>query len=183
MPKLNSKPEPIEIDLAHAAVLVVDMQNAFASRGGMLDLAGVDISGASCVAQNIRNVLDVARRAGVLIVYLQMGYNAELSNAGGIHSPNYHKELAMHLMKSRSELKGKLLTEDTWDFAIVEELQPQAGDIVVRKTRYTAVLWALPWIRSCAVVPSGIYSFWASRPTCVSNPRCATPISLTIGRS
>ena len=137
MPKLNSKPEPIEIDLAHAAVLVVDMQNAFASRGGMLDLAGIDISGASCVAQNIRNVLDVARRAGVLIVYLQMGYNADLSNAGGIHSPNYHKELAMHLMKSRPELKGKLLTEDTWDFAIVEELQPQAGDIVVRKTRYS----------------------------------------------
>ena len=137
MPKLNSKPEPIEIDLAHAAVLVVDMQNAFASRGGMLDLAGIDISGASCVTQNIRNVLDVARRAGVLIVYLQMGYNADLSNAGGIHSPNYHKELAMLLMKSRPELKGKLLAEGTWDFAIVEELQPQAGDIVVRKTRYS----------------------------------------------
>jgi len=137
MPKLNSKPEPIEIDLAHAAVLVVDMQNAFASRGGMLDLAGIDISGASCVTQNIRNVLDVARRAGVLIVYLQMGYNADLSNAGGIHSPNYHKELAMHLMKSRPELKGKLLTEGTWDFAIVEELQPQPGDLVVLKTRYS----------------------------------------------
>jgi ureidoacrylate peracid hydrolase len=73
----------------------------------------------------------------VLIVYLQMGYNADLSNAGGIHSPNYHKELAMHLMKSRPELKGKLLTEGTWDFAIVEELQPQAGDMVVRKTRYS----------------------------------------------
>lgn len=137
MRKLNSKPEPIEIDLAHAAVLVVDMQNAFASRGGMLDLAGIDISGASGVAQNIRNVLDSARRAGVLIVYLQMGYKPDLSNAGGIHSPNYHKELAMHLMKSRPELKGKLLTEDTWDFAIVEELQPQPGDLVVLKTRYS----------------------------------------------
>jgi ureidoacrylate peracid hydrolase len=137
MLRLNCKPEPIEIDLAHAAVIVVDMQNAFASRGGMLDLAGIDISGASCVAQNTRNVLDSARRAGVLIVYLQMGYKPDLSNAGGIHSPNYHKELAMHLMKSRPELKGKLLTEDTWDFAIVEELQPQAGDIVVRKTRYS----------------------------------------------
>lgn len=137
MQRLNCKPEPIEIDLAHAAVIVVDMQNAFASRGGMLDLAGIDISGASCVAQNIRNVLDSARRAGVRIVYLQMGYKPDLSNAGGIHSPNYHKELAMHLMKSRPELKGKLLTEGTWDFAIVEELRPQAGDIVVRKARYS----------------------------------------------
>jgi len=81
--------------------------------------------------------LDSARRAGVLIVYLQMGYSPDLSNAGGIHSPNYHKELAMHLMKSRPELKGKLLTEGTWDFAIVKELQPQAGDLVVLKTRYS----------------------------------------------
>jgi len=30
-----------------------------------------------------------------------------------------------------------LLTEGTWDFAIVDELQPQAGDIVVLKTRYS----------------------------------------------
>jgi ureidoacrylate peracid hydrolase len=137
MPKLDTKPEPIEIDLAHAAVLVVDMQNAFVTKGGMLDLAGLDISGASRVAQSIRRILDSARRAGVLIVYLQMGYSPDLSNAGGIHSPNYHKELAMHLMKSRPELKGKLLTEGTWDFAIVKELQPQAGDLVVLKTRYS----------------------------------------------
>jgi ureidoacrylate peracid hydrolase len=137
MLKLNAKPEPIAIDLAHAAVLVVDMQNAFATKGGMLDLAGIDISGSSRVAESIRKILDSARRAGVLIVYLQMGYNPDLSNAGSIHSPNYHKELAMHLMKSRPELKGKLLTEGTWDFAIVEELQPKAGDFVVLKTRYS----------------------------------------------
>ena len=31
MVKLNAKPEPVEIDLAKSAVVVVDMQNAFAS--------------------------------------------------------------------------------------------------------------------------------------------------------
>ena len=43
----------------------------------------------------------------------------------------------MHLMCSRPELKGKLLTEGTWDFALVDELAPQAGDLVVTKTRYS----------------------------------------------
>jgi len=46
MLKLDAKPEPVEIELAKSAVVVVDMQNAFASKNGMLDIAGVDISGA-----------------------------------------------------------------------------------------------------------------------------------------
>ena len=50
---LNTRPEPLEIDLARTAVVVVDMQNAFASPRGMLDLAGVDISGADEVVRRI----------------------------------------------------------------------------------------------------------------------------------
>lgn len=43
----------------------------------------------------------------------------------------------MRQMNCRPELKGKLLTEGTWDFAIVDELQPEPGDLVVIKTRYS----------------------------------------------
>ena len=137
MLRLQAKPEPVEVDLTKSAVVVVDMQNAFASEGGMLDIAGRDISGAPNVVRSIKTILDAARRAGVLIVYVQMGYKPDLSNSGGPNSPNWHKELAMHLMNCRPELKGRLLTEGTWDFAIVEELQPQPGDLVVLKTRYS----------------------------------------------
>ena len=38
---LKAKPEPLEIALDQTAMVVVDMQNAFASKGGMFDLAGV----------------------------------------------------------------------------------------------------------------------------------------------
>jgi ureidoacrylate peracid hydrolase len=134
---LNAKPEPVEIDLHRAAVVVVDMQNAFATKGGMLDIAGVDISGAAKVVLSIKGIVDEGRRAGIPIVFLQMGYKQDLSNSGGPGSPNYHKELAMHLMNCRPELKGKLLTEGTWDFDIVEELKPQPQDIVIVKTRYS----------------------------------------------
>jgi len=137
MLKLDAKPEAVELDLTKAAVVVVDMQNAFAAKGGMLDISGADISEAPRVVLSIKRVLDAARKAGILVVYVQMGYKPDLSNSGGPNSPNWHKELAMCLMNSRPELKGKLLTEGTWDFAIVDDLKPGPGDLVVLKTRYS----------------------------------------------
>ena len=137
MLKLQTRPEPVEVDLTKSAIVVVDMQNAFATKGGMLDIGGVDITNAPRVVHSIQEVLASARHAGIQVVYVQMGYKPDLSNSGGPNSPNYHKELAMHLMHCRPELKGKLLTEGTWDFAIVDELKPQPGDLVVLKTRYS----------------------------------------------
>src|SRR2546426_9568826 len=137
MPKLNAKPEPVEIDFGQTAVIVVDMQNGFASRGGMLDIAGVDISGAQAVVQSIRVLLAAARSANIPIVYLQMGFKPDLSNSGGPESPNWHKELALRLMNGRPELRGKLLIEGTWNFAVVDELTPQPEDLVIVKNRYS----------------------------------------------
>ncbi len=135
--KLEAKPEPVEVDLAKSAVVVVDMQNAFASKNGMLDIAGADLSGAPRVVGVIGQILAAARRSGMPVVYLQMGYQADLSDSGGPQSPNWHKELGIRLMNCRPELKGKLVTAGTWDFAIVDELAPQPGDIVIVKTRYS----------------------------------------------
>lgn len=137
MTTLPAKPEPVQVDVSKSAVVVVDMQNAFASKRGLLDIAGADISGAPGVVSVIGPLLSRARAAGVPVVYLQMGYKADLSNSGGVESPNWHKELALRLMNCRPELKGTLVTEGTWDFAIVDELVPQPDDIVIVKTRYS----------------------------------------------
>ena len=137
MVKLVTKPEPIEVALAKSAVVVVDMQNAFASRGGLLDLAGIDISGAGRVVRTISSIVAAARQARVQVVYLQSGYKPDLSNGGGDASPNPRKETALCMMRAKPELKGTLLVEGTWDFAIVDELKPGATDLVVLKTRYS----------------------------------------------
>jgi ureidoacrylate peracid hydrolase len=137
MSRLITRPEPLELDFAKSAIVVVDMQNAFASKGGLLDLAGVDISGAAAVVRTIEGVLKAAREKGVQVVYLQTGYKPDLSNGGGASSPNPRKETALCLMRARPELKGQLLVEGTWDFEIVPELAPQPGDMVVLKTRYS----------------------------------------------
>ena len=133
----QAKPEPVQVDLAQSAVVVVDMQNAFASKKGMLDIAGADLSDAPRVVSVISRLLAAARSAGLPVVYLQMGYKPDLSDGGGPESPNWYKELGIRLMNCRPELKGTLVTEGTWDFAIIDELAPQPGDVVIVKTRYS----------------------------------------------
>jgi ureidoacrylate peracid hydrolase len=113
------------------------MQNAFASPGGMLDLAGIDLGGAREVIANARLVCEAARRSGVPVVYLTIGYPPDMSTAGGPDSPNPQKELALCLMRERPELRGKLLTFGTWDFQIVDDLTPQPGETVIVKSRYS----------------------------------------------
>jgi ureidoacrylate peracid hydrolase len=137
MLRLATRPEPLDIALDQAAVVVVDMQNAFASKGGLLDLAGVDIAGADAVVRSIAELLPRMRSQRVPIVYLQTGYKPDLSNGGGAASPNPRKETALCLMRARPELRGTLLVEGTWDFAIVDALAPLPGDLVVLKTRYS----------------------------------------------
>ena len=137
MSLLDTRPESLDVDFSKSALVIVDMQNAFASKGGLLDLAGIDISGAAAVVRSIASLLEVARARGLQVVYLQTGYKPDLSNGGGEFSPNPRKETALCLMRARPELKGQLLVEGTWDFEIVSELAPRADDIVVLKTRYS----------------------------------------------
>ncbi len=137
MVMLNARPEEIDVDFTKTAVIVVDMQNAFVSPGGLFDLAGFDISGAPPVIENNKRLLKSAREAGVQVIYLQMSYDENLKDGGSPASPNYHKELAMVLMRKRPELKGTLLVEGSWDWQFHEELTPELGDQIIRKSRYS----------------------------------------------
>ena len=134
---LPAQPEPLSIAPERTAVVLVDMQNAFASPGGMLDLAGIDVGPAAQAVANARLLVDAARTARIPVIYLVMGYAPDQSNAGGEDSPNPRKELALCLMRERPELKGKLLTYGTWDFQIVDALTPHPGELVILKPRYS----------------------------------------------
>ncbi|MDA9508329.1 amidohydrolase [Bradyrhizobium sp. CCBAU 11386] len=134
---LPARPEPLRLAVDETAVVVVDMQNAYASPNGYLDLAGFDISGAKAAITAIQDVLTVARGAGVPVIFFQNGWDADYVEAGGPGSPNWHKSNALKTMRKRPELQGKLLAKGGWDYALVDELQPKPGDIVVPKTRYS----------------------------------------------
>jgi len=134
---LPARPEPLTVDPAATAVVVIDMQNAYGSPGGYLDLAGFDISGAPAVIRNIKGVLETARGAGMPVIYFQNGWDADYVEAGGPGSPNWHKSNALKTMREKPELQGQLLARGGWDYELVEELAPQPGDIVLSKTRYS----------------------------------------------
>jgi ureidoacrylate peracid hydrolase len=126
------------VAVSQTAVIVIDMQNAYASPGGYLDLAGFDISGARAVIDNTKAVLQTARAVGVLVIYFQNGWDPDYIEAGGPGSPNFHKSNALKTMRARPELQGQLLAKGTWDYDLVDELKPQPGDIVLPKPRYSA---------------------------------------------
>lgn len=135
---LPARPEPIRVSADDTAVVVIDMQNAYASPGGYLDLTGFDISGAAAAIDQIAKVLDVARAAKMPVIYFQNGWDADYVEAGGPGSPNFHKSNALKTMRARPELAGQLLARGGWDYELVDALKPQPGDIQLHKTRYSA---------------------------------------------
>jgi ureidoacrylate peracid hydrolase len=138
---LDAKPEPIAIDPAKTAVIVVDMQNDFGSVGGMFDRAGIDISGIQRAVGPTARVLAAARRMGIKIVYLKMGYRPDLSDLGAPDAKN--RMLHLQRLGVGETIEGpdgkeyRVLIRDTWGTDIITELKPQAEDIVMYKHRFS----------------------------------------------
>lgn len=107
MTTLNARPEAITFDVQRSALIVVDMQNAYASKGGYLDLAGFDVSTTQPVIENIKTAVHAARAAGMLIVWFQNGWDDQYVEAGGPGSPNFHKSNALKTMRQRPELQAR----------------------------------------------------------------------------
>jgi len=59
---VDARPQPLSIDLAKAAVIVIDMQNDFGAKGGIFDRAGIDISMIQSAVGPTSRVLDAARQ-------------------------------------------------------------------------------------------------------------------------
>ncbi|MBA2703236.1 MAG: isochorismatase family protein [Blastocatellia bacterium] len=140
MVRIDAKPEPTVIDTARTAVIVVDMQNDFGAKGGMLDHAGVDISGIQKVIGPTAKVLDAARHAGIKIIYLKMGFRPDLSDLGAPDSPNRVRHLQFGVgktMRTPDGREGRFLIRDTWNTDIVPELKPHRDDVIIYKHRFS----------------------------------------------
>ncbi len=139
--KIDAKPAPIAIDTAKTAVVVVDMENDFGSKGGMFDLAGIDISMIQKAVGPTAKVLAAARNANIKIVYLKMGFHPDLSDLGAPDSVSRMRHLQrMHVGKTVQAPDGsasRILIRDTWGTDIVPQLKPQAQDVVMYKTRFS----------------------------------------------
>ena len=134
---LGAKPEEFPLSPDETALIVVDMQNAYASPGGYLDLAGFDVTGASPVIAAVAETIELSRKLGFTIVFFQNGWDEGKQEAGTPQSPNWWKSNALKTMRARPELDGKLLTRGGWDYELVEKIKPLPGEIVLPKPRYS----------------------------------------------
>jgi ureidoacrylate peracid hydrolase len=140
MVTLDAKPEPIAIDPARSAVIVVDMQNDFVAKGGMFDRAGADISGAQKAIAPTARVLAAARQNRLKVIYLKMGYLADLSDLGAPDSVNRTRHLKFgvgQIIRAPDGRESRILIRDTWGTDIVPDLKPQPNDTVIYKTRFS----------------------------------------------
>lgn len=139
--KIYAKPAAIAIDTAKTAVIVVDMENDFGSKGGMFDLAGIDISMIQKAVAPTAKVLAATRNADIPIIYLKMGFHPDLSDLGAPDSVNRTRHLQiMHVGKTIQAPDGsesRILVRDTWNTDIVPQLKPHPGDVVMYKTRFS----------------------------------------------
>ncbi|MEK7682344.1 MAG: isochorismatase family cysteine hydrolase, partial [Chloroflexota bacterium] len=124
---------PEIVDPQHSALLIVDMQNDFLSKGGASDRAGrLDVAPVSqLIAQNKR-VIEAARLAGALIVYIQNTWLPHYKSVSGAW---------LRFMERSGFPSGGMVTVDgAWGHQVVDELAPRPDDLVVKKWRSSAFI-------------------------------------------
>jgi ureidoacrylate peracid hydrolase len=117
----------------HTALLVVDMQNEFCSTEGHIAKSGKDISAAQALAGRLPDFIAAARHAGALVVFVRNIYSTERN----LYLSDVWLEHA-----ARRRAGGGTLTptcgEGSWAADFYGPVQPQPGDAVVNKHRYSA---------------------------------------------
>jgi ureidoacrylate peracid hydrolase len=134
---LTARPDSISFASSSTAVIVVDMQNDFGTKGGLFDIAGIDISIIQKVVKPISNVLVAARKKGIKIIYLKMGFLPDMSDFGKRESASKMRQLIGDTFPAPNGSIGRFLIRDTWNTDIVSQLEPQPEDIVIYKSRYS----------------------------------------------
>ena len=114
------------------ALLVIDMQNGFVSKGGSYDLMGIDTSTYLKIVPNIKSLIQVCRSSKIPIFFTQ----AVREGSGIDLLTRTHRILP----KSREErIKMRpICVRGTWDADVVDELSPLTQDHVVIKRRDSA---------------------------------------------
>lgn len=101
-----------------SAVIVIDVANDFVNPGGVIaEAGGTDYQArARAIVAPLARLLDAARATGVMVLYA--------TDAHG-ESDTELRKFPPHSMKG------------TWNAAIVPELAPKQGDVVIEKTTYS----------------------------------------------
>lgn len=134
--RVSAEPQAIEIDLARAALVVVDMQNDFCHTEGWFGCKGLDVAPMRKPINAIAGLSDALRRAGVPIVWLNWGIRADRANLpSSVLYRGKRSAAAAGYGEPSSSAHGPSLVQGSWGAAQIAELPAQPGDISVDKHR------------------------------------------------
>lgn len=135
-----ARPAAFEFDSNSCAVLVIDMQNEFGSKGGMFDRAGIDLTPITSAIAATAAVLKAARERKIPVIYLKMQHRADLADMGPANAPHRQKHAFFNVGQPNVSPDGqsnRVLIEGHWGTEIIESLAPEPGDLIVAKHRYS----------------------------------------------
>jgi nicotinamidase-related amidase len=112
------------IDPKTTAVVLIEFQNDFTSEGGVLHGAVSDVMEKTDMLANAQQVADAARASGATVMH------APITFAEGYTEISDHPYGIL-----KGVVDGNAFVKDSWGAAIVAELAPQGGDIVVEGKR------------------------------------------------
>jgi nicotinamidase-related amidase len=116
--------EPLQLDPASTAIVLIEYQNEFVSDGGALHNAVAPVMEKTGMLANTVALVGAARAAGVTIMHAPITF-----------APGYG-ELSRHpygILKG--VVDGNAFVKGTWGAAIVDDLTPAEGDILIEGKR------------------------------------------------
>src|SRR5712672_2281948 len=124
-----AEPEPIALDFAATALLIIDMQRDFMEPGGFGETLGNDVSQLARAVKPIAAVLEAARDIGMLVVHTREGHLPDLSDA----PPAKIERGAPSLRIGDPGPMGRILIRGEAGHDIIPALYPLDGEIVIDK--------------------------------------------------
>ncbi len=141
---IASLPKPARVDLARAALLVIDMQNDFLHPDGWLAGIGVDVTPARACIAPLARLVPAARAAGLPVVWINWGVRPDRANLSPALLHVYDGAARGAGLGEPCGPRGaKALTEGSWSAEVVAELKPHPDDLRVAKHRMSG-FWDTP---------------------------------------
>jgi len=129
MTLINASPFAFELDLPHAALLVIDMQRDFVEPGGFGESLGNNVEPLQAIIPTVAGVLDQWRKIGGRVFHTRESHLADLSDC----PPAKLHRGAPRLRIGDQGPMGRILIRGEPGNQIIERLAPCVGEVVIDK--------------------------------------------------
>jgi ureidoacrylate peracid hydrolase len=122
-----------KLDPRHTAVVLVDVQNDFCAEGGMMSEEGLDLSAPQEMARRLPGLIDAARAAGALVIFVRNVYSSEHNS---YLSDTWLEQASRR--RGDSYTRRPVCTADSWEGDFYGDVRPAPGEPIVTKHRFSA---------------------------------------------